>query len=321
MAPSENLDARDESPTAHTILVVEDEKDARESLALLLRLDGYTVFTSCSGEEALIVSEKVRPSVVLLDLVMPGRSGLDICEELSRPVSTAPSIIFLSGRGDHEIRARGLMNGAVDFVDKPYNYRELCARIQAVLRTRSRIEALSARADIDPLTGLYNRSALADKFAGLIDAAHRYGRELGCLIIDIDHFKAVNDQFGHGAGDDVQREISRRLRATCRLSDIIVRYGGDEFVVIAIETSRARARALAERVRARIANPVISVRTPSGLTSISITASIGVATLQAGLGADEMLQQADGALYRAKHGGRNRVELAGVGGAEAVGEF
>ncbi len=294
-----------DSSSAAKILVVDDEDGVRENLSRLLTFDGYRVYTASTGEEALRVSKEVAPDVVLLDFTMPGDSGLDVCTEMRRTAPDAPSIIFVSGAGNCDLRTKALDTGAVDFVDKPFDYPELRARIDSVLRTRSYIERLALRASTDPLTGLANRSTLAQRSVEMVHAARRYERDLSCLFIDIDNFKTVNDELDHGVGDAVIREVANRLRITCRESDTVARYGGDEFVVLAVEASHDDAQALAERIRTNLAAPP-----PPGTDMPSVTVSVGVATLGPDWSASDLFRQADAALQSAKRTGRDRVEVA-----------
>ena len=184
-------------------------------------------------------------------------------------------------------------------------------------RTQALQEALRVEASTDGLTGLLNRRQLDRRTAEAVRVARRHGRPLACLMVDLDHFKDVNDNFGHQVGDDALREVAQRLRLTCRRSDVIGRYGGEEFVVLLPETDAEGAMVMAERIRDAIAAPPFVTRHRGVEIEVALAASVGVACF--GEDARERLMlyaAADRALYAAKRGGRNQVAAAGVANAQ-----
>jgi diguanylate cyclase (GGDEF)-like protein len=245
--------------------------------------------------------------VIVLDVSMRGLDGYAVCRSLQERDASAPPVIFLTANAQTNARVQGLDSGAVDYVVKPFDAAELAARVRVALRTKARMESLAAAASTDGLTGLPNRGRLDERAAEAIAVAARYARSLACLMIDIDHFKLINDTYGHAAGDEVLRETARRLCSVCRSADFAGRYGGEEFTVLMPETDLDGAVAAGERIRVTLAaHPVRA----SG-TEISITASVGVAAWQVDMAAHEDLYgPADRALYRAKRLGRNRVIAA-----------
>jgi two-component system, cell cycle response regulator len=253
-----------------------------------------------------------RPDLILLDLEMPGIGGFELCQRLKCDPSTAlVPVVFLTGTSDVATKVRGFDLGAVDYITKPFDTAELRARVRAALRTKRYLDLLSVRAQIDGLTGLYNRAYFDQRLAEEVSAASRYGRRVSLLLVDLDHFKRVNDTFGHPFGDLVLQRTGETLQASLRTTDAACRYGGEEFAIVMTETSLQSASLAAERIRLRIAAMALA---PKGVP-YQVTASLGVAStdsLEPGphMTPAALLEAADDALYEAKFGGRNRVCLA-----------
>jgi diguanylate cyclase (GGDEF)-like protein len=175
-------------------------------------------------------------------------------------------------------------------------------------------DTLLSEAATDPLTGLFNRSHLWARASELVALARRHGRSLSCLLVDLDHFKRINDTYGHAAGDAVLQQAALRVRIVTRISDVAIRYGGEEFLLLLPETDLDGAVAMAERVREALSErsvDVLDALDGTGVVSLTVTASIGVAEWRPDMnGAAELIAAADAALYRAKQCGRNRVERA-----------
>ena len=201
------------------------------------------------------------------------------------------------------MRLKGLNIGAVDFVTKPFDAFELRARVNAALRTKHMQDLLIKHAKIDPLTGLRNRRALDERLAQEWSRLLRHGGRLSVIMADLDHFKRINDQFGHPAGDEVLRQVARLLAEGCRESDTHARYGGEEFVVVAPETTAQAAADFAERLRTSLCARPLEVHGKA----VEVTASFGVADNEGLKTPEELIQAADEALYRAKSAGRNCV--------------
>jgi len=306
------------------VLIVEDDTTTRRLIVGVLANSGFEVRDANNGEEGLKLAHTWLPDIMVTDILMPGMNGLELIRDLrnweeGRHIYIL--VITVLDAIDNLIEAFAL--GADDYVSKPINARILRARLQAGVRTvhlrQELIErniALSealhraeAMALTDALTGLPNRRHAIDRLTQECAAAERSDTSFCVLMMDIDHFKAVNDRFGHDAGDAVLVEVSRRLCDTARTSDVVCRFGGEEFMIIAINTDQAAAALLAERLRRSISQTPI--RLPQG-NEVTLTLSIGVAekrtiSCQA---VDTLIKAADDALYAAKRGGRNRVVLA-----------
>jgi two-component system cell cycle response regulator len=246
--------------------------------------------------------------LILLDIDMPGMSGFEVCKALKAdPELCMIPVLFLSGTGGPEYKVRGLDLGAIDFVTKPFDTFELRARVRAALRTKRLQDLLVERAHIDPLTGLPNRRALMERLYIEWARRRRHGGLLSFIMVDIDCFKQVNDEFGHVVGDQCLQEIARRIQHECRQPDLPARYGGDEFAIVVPDEPAEMACRLAERCRSEIESLELSARTEI----VKTTASFGVAGA-AGLPAPTaQIDAADHALYQAKQNGRNRVEALG----------
>ena len=319
------------SPAAVTILVVDDESKNRRLLELLLQAEGYTVVTAASGEEALAVIARQAPELILLDVMMPRMDGYNVARTLKAdPASADIPVIIVTALVDRAARQAGLEAGAEEFVSKPIDRHELRLRVRNMLRIRERSEVRrkesSAAQDVlarandalkeregrlieesltDALTGVGNRRKLELALATEISRAERQGGPLSAIMLDIDHFKRVNDEFGHAAGDKVLVRFGGLLRAQTRPTDIVARFGGEEFVVLMPHTLLASAAAKAEQIRRAIAaEPIAPLPNP-------VTSSFGVAELAPGERAESFLGRFDAALYRAKEGGRNRVVADG----------
>lgn len=277
------------------ILIVDDSAKIRKMLRRHLRKAGYEVSEARNGEMALEEIKKKLPDVVLLDVIMPDMTGFEVCQRLrSTPQSDLVYIIMVTGVTTHEHKVEGLDKGADDYVTKPFNIDELLARIRVGIRTVKK----KRDAVIDPLTKLYNRNFFDVHLGQEVSKVQRYQHPLSLIIGDIDHFKRINDTYGHLVGDIVLTEFGKILRMHCRQSDIPVRWGGEEFAILLPETGLKGGIVLAERIRQTIETyPFKDVG--------HITASFGVASLTGNR--QELIERADSALYKAKKSGRNKV--------------
>jgi two-component system cell cycle response regulator len=224
-------------------------------------------------------------------------------------------VLAMSSFDNKARKVEVLRNGANDFITKPVLAEELEARVSNLLkmhrmmrRLESQHEAMKTLAMHDPLTALCNRYHLEEVMPGLIADAHESARVLSLMVLDIDHFKQINDTLGHKAGDLVLEQFAQTLQGLCRSDDLVARIGGEEFVAVLPGVGLADAVSRAEKVRVRIMAHIHG--------GIQVTVSIGVAALAGGEGYDELFQRADDAMYRAKLAGRNCVEMAAWGGAE-----
>lgn len=307
-------------PVKATLLVVEDSPSQGEQLSHSLEKLGYEVNWVRSGMEALKAAREQTPDLIVLDLILEDMDGFAVCRWLKMHAETREvPVIMLTARGDLKDRVEGLHVGADDYLAKPFADEELEARIFAALRIKasqaelrrrnSQLESMlhhvEALAITDPLTGLFNRRRLADVLKREWALARRYGNHLACIMIDIDHFKQVNDSYGHDAGDAVLKAAARALEGSLREVDLAARYGGEEFAVLLPQTDREGALVLARRLHAAFRQLESAV----GNEKLRITASFGVATQQdvPEGEAEDLIRAADAALYSAKRGGRDRV--------------
>ncbi|MDP6634115.1 MAG: diguanylate cyclase [Phycisphaerae bacterium] len=289
------------------IVVIDDSPDALALAKARLARESVDILCANGGKAGLEVVNRETPDLILLDVDMPDISGFDVCRILKNDpdLHTIP-VIFLSGSGGPQDKVRGLDLGAVDFVTKPFDAFELRARVRAALRTKRLQDLLGLHAQLDPLTELYNRRAMTKRLEREWERLQRRGGTLSFAMADVDHFKQVNDNFGHSAGDRVLQQVAQTLIAQCRQVDLPVRYGGEEFAIIVPDETAESTRNLLERCRESIADTPIN----TGHDEIRITVSFGVADSTGRPSTDAIIEAADQALYRAKQGGRNRVELA-----------
>jgi diguanylate cyclase (GGDEF)-like protein len=309
-----------EPQTPGKILIVDDDADIRAFLRAVLESDGHTVLEAGTGVEALGTLELHRPSMVLLDVMMPNMDGFAVVHAMkTRPGQPFLPVILLTALDDPASRARGIAAGADEILSKPVHPFELRLRVRAMLRIHnlaSELHVANRRLQLlartDELTRVRNRRGLRSALIREFHRAERYGARLSLLAFDIDHFKAVNDSHGHATGDLVLKRVALALKNGLRQVDVVGRTGGEEFVVVAPETPGAVALRVADRLRAAVATQ--KVITPSGEV-IGVTMSCGVATLGEVPAAtpDELLAYADAALYRAKALGRDRSEMAQPG--------
>jgi diguanylate cyclase (GGDEF)-like protein len=252
----------------------------------------------------------VQPDLILSQFRLPGENGLGLVRHLKEDAGTRSiPVILYSDVATVEERVRAFDLGAVDFLSPPLTGAELVARVRAALRARHAMTLLERRAYRDGLTGLVNRGTLEDQLHREWNACRRHGTSLALVIVDLDHFKAINDTYGHAVGDEVLRRTARVLVHSVRNSDLVARYGGEEFVVVAPDCPLEAALTLAMRFRAGLAE--LTSFGPGA--SLAVTASVGIAGVEAGSGSTlpddpaELLRQADQALYRAKRSGRDAI--------------
>jgi len=246
-----------------------------------------------------------QPNLILAHMRLPTYGGMELVRRMKEDCSTRSiPVILYSDIATAEERIKALDLGAADLLTKPLVCAELIARVRAALKARHTLSMLEQQAYLDSLTGLANRGVLEDQLRRQWDACRRRDTPLAVMIVDLDHFKAINDMFGHAAGDEVLRQTARTLAQSVRSSDLVARYGGEEFVVVAPDCPLAAAVTLAQRFRADLAQ-----QTVFGYgTDIMVTASVGIATADWTKGSPtELCRQADQALYQAKRSGRNAI--------------
>jgi diguanylate cyclase (GGDEF)-like protein len=297
-----------------TILIAEDDPIFRRLLQNRLHNWGYRVISVRDGAEAwTVLSQSNTPDLLILDWMMPGIDGLELCRRIrERQHDSYQYILLVTGKdGKHDI-VKGLEAGADDYLTKPFDLGELRARV----RTGERIlslqreliqarEILRFQATHDHLTGLWSRGATMDLLSNELQRALRSHTPTGILMVDLDHFKHINDTHGHLTGDKVLKETAQRINRAVRAYDFVGRYGGEEFLAVLSNCASDELGAVAERVRLAVAEtPIVTTS-----ASVHVTVSIGGIVTLGGTCDLELIATADRSLYEAKRSGRNRIEI------------
>jgi diguanylate cyclase len=293
------------------LLVEDDEDDYVLTSSLLSEIESQKVELewAASYHDALLALRKRRHDVCLVDYYLGERTGLELLREAAEVSSSAPMIMLTSHSG-YDVDAEAMRAGAAGYLVKNQINRQTLERSIRYAVEHSRLVVnLRKLASHDELTGLYNRRAMDDLLKEETDRHQRYGRPAALVMLDVDHFKSINDSYGHLVGDDVLRWLAQLLRDTIRTADIPARYGGEELAIILPEVNSRQALGMAERVRGRVAAcPFTSRGRDGSAIQIPITVSLGVASLpDDALSAAALIAAADRGLYAAKHGGRNRA--------------
>lgn len=317
---------------APQILVIDDELEHLNAICDVLQGGPFSVFRTSRPERAFDIALENLPDLIVTDWDMPGLSGIELIRRLKGHEATRdiPVIMCTGKMTSSENLETALAAGAVDYVRKPVEPIELRARTRSMLQLSASYRQIKANelelarqntllvqqkhdlhiASItDHLTGIYNRAFLTDHLDREFANSRRHGHPFSCLLIDIDHFKAVNDQHGHLVGDLVIRHTAQVLASSIRKGDLLARFGGEEFVVLLTNTAARDGAVMAENLRAAVER---AVHRHGGLT-LRVTVSVGVAdTLyDEAMSETELLGYADDALYAAKRRGRNRVAIYG----------
>jgi diguanylate cyclase (GGDEF)-like protein len=315
---------------ANLLLIDDSQAQGGQIKAALERL-GYAVTHASSGAEGLRLARETMPDLVLLDVVMPDLDGFTVCRWLKMNATTKQiPVIMLTVRSAVADRVEGLHLGADDYLAKPFQDEELEARIFAALRVKNahselrernvQLEAMlhqvEALAITDPLTGLFNRRRFGDVLKREFAVTKRYRNTLSCLLLDLDHFKRINDRFGHDAGDQVLKEVARRVAESLREVDLAARFGGEEFAILLPHTSKKDAAVVAARLLTKVRRQEFKF----GSDLVRVTVSIGCAgnsdvTTDS---AEDLVKCADVALYEAKAAGRDRFVLFNAGAMRSV---
>ena len=298
------------------VLIADDDRISRMGLQGALEDWGYEVVAVADGAaawQALQLADS--PALALVDWVMPGLDGIDVVRKVRTELhSRYIYLIMITSKSASVVPAMDA--GADDFIAKPFDLEELKVRVRAGQRIVALQRELERRALHDELTGVLNRGAISRALDLELKRRSRTHAPAAVVMVDVDHFKQVNDTHGHGTGDDVLREVARRMAAALRPYDALGRFGGEEFLVVLPHCSPDSAFEVAERVRAAVAATPAAVSATG--SSVAVTVSLGVASIerQSPETGHSLMSRADAALYQAKRTGRNRVVMAG--GHDAV---
>jgi two-component system, cell cycle response regulator len=292
------------------VLVIDDSPDVHRLLKARLRQEAVDLLHAENGPAGIKLATETSPVVILLDLDMPEMDGFEVLRALKdNPKTLEVPVIILSGLQSPQEKVTAFDLGAVDYITKPFDLTELRVRVRSALRMYRLLQMLSQRAQIDGLTGLWNRAYFQTRWSEEVSRSSRHNRPLSVAMFDADHFKSINDTYGHPAGDSVLQGIGKVLQREARTSDICARYGGEEFVVIMPDTAPNDAKVFCERVRTAI-EAVAWPRHPER----KVTCSIGIAGAAESvlLTPEQWIELADRNLYAAKKGGRNQSVLTDV---------
>jgi len=297
------------------VLIAEDDMTSRIVLESMLKKWGFIPVAACDGKEAWEVMQgEDAPGLAVLDWQMPEMNGIEVCRKLRQlDTPNPPYLIVLTSKDEKKDIVKALDSGANDFISKPYDNEELRARINVgkrMVQLQSALSdayrALEHEAMHDPLTNVFNRGAIIKLLEKEIARANREKTDLCIGLCDLDHFKKVNDTYGHPIGDEVLIAFTRFAKEELRLNDHIGRYGGEEFLIVASGSGEVKQNPLIERICENVrSNKIVTEK-----ADVSITVSIGVARYSGVGDSDDLLTAADTALYHAKETGRDRVVYA-----------
>jgi two-component system cell cycle response regulator len=308
---------KDDTEAEERILIAEDDPVSRRVLQALLTKWGYDVVVATDGLEALrILESRESPRIAVLDWMMPGMEGVQVCQRLREDTSRAyVYLLLLTARSQRDDLVRGLESGADDYLTKPFDAQELRARLHVgkrILELQDNLitarEKLLFQATHDALTGISNRGVSLDALRRERSRQTRDSGSFAIILLDIDHFKYVNDNHGHPAGDVVLTEAAQRIKSCIRPYDTLGRYGGEEFLIVLPTADALGAMCVAERIRDAVG--AAPMATNAGEITITVSLGVAVSLGKNSFDAESLLRLADAALYRAKALGRNRVELA-----------
>jgi len=286
-----------------TILMIDDTISNLDMVSDFL-ID-YDVITSLSGQDAIEILNEEEIDLILLDIMMPDMNGYEVCTQLkNNPRTKDIPIIFLTSKSDEDSIEKAYEIGGIDYVTKPFKPKELLAKVKRELYLQELQQELKLLASTDPMTKLYNRRYFTKMSQHTLNLAKREKQDLSIIMLDIDKFKNINDTYGHQVGDDVIIALANKLIQHQRTSDIVCRYGGEEFVILLPNTSQENAKTLGEKIRVAIES--------SSVANLKYTISLGVSSVDIENDTDieSALKRADDALYEAKESGRNTIKVS-----------
>jgi len=303
---------------ASHVLIVDDTPANVDILKVILSREGYNVSMAPNGEVALKVIPRSMPDLILMDVMMPGLNGFEVCEKLKADEATKEiPVIFVTAKAETDDIVKAFDVGGVDYITKPYQYREVLSRIKTHLQNQSLLKCnvllveqlqkanieLDKSSRTDSLTGLSNRRDANEKIEKELIRFARNKKDFSLVLGDIDHFKKTNDTYGHEAGDCILTKVSRLMVDAVRAQDLVSRWGGEEFLIVLPETELAGGATLAENIRQKIEAEEFVYKEQK----INVSMSFGVCSSAPELSMDELVKKADDNLYRAKEAGRNKV--------------
>lgn len=309
-----------ESSTLARVLVIEDRPFESEKFVETLKRDDDMVMAVRTGEQGIALGQQNDFDIITVSLSLAGEDGLRLCSQLrSNERTRSVPILMVGEETDMKRIAQGLEIGAHDYILRPVDRNELLARVRTQIRRkryqdrlRSNYEMSLSLALTDSLTGLFNRRYLMVHLEKLLRKNAESKKQLCVLTLDLDHFKKINDTYGHGAGDEVLKTFAERMTQRLRSFDLVARLGGEEFVVILPDISRDMAIQVAERLRKGVADIPFKISVPPG--EIKVTVSVGAALIDGeDISVEEALKRSDDELYKSKETGRNRCTFAGIG--------
>jgi diguanylate cyclase (GGDEF)-like protein len=291
------------------VLIVDDVPKNLQVLGTILSKENYRIAAANNGEQAIAIANDALPDLILLDIMMPGLNGYETCTKLKSISKTKEiPVVFLTAKIETEDVTKGFKAGAVDYVTKPFNSFELLARVKTHVELKTSRDLLKEQNELlqklsitDRMTGLYNHQYIIDSLSKRIAESKRYKQPLSVAMIDIDFFKKINDGHGHAFGDHVLIKISSIIEDIIRKTDMVGRYGGEEFLIIFTYTDLKNALKVTERIRESIE------KQKWDKPKLKITVSGGIDQLK-DEDASEIIIKTDNLLYKAKENGRNRIE-------------
>jgi len=305
------IDATQLSDSTPQVLVIDDSEDVHRLLRVRLRQEGIELVCRRDGTSGLEAARQLMPSVVLLDLNMPEMNGFEVLRTLKDdPATMNVPVIVVSGLNKPQDKVMAFDLGAMDYICKPFDLTELRTRVRSAIRLSELLHMLAQRAHIDGLTGLFNRAHFDSRWPDELAGCVRHHRPISLAMFDCDHFKSINDTYGHPAGDTVLRGVAQVIRRECRQEDIPCRFGGEEFCLVMPDTTPSDAHAVCERVR----TTVQTVKWPKH-PERTVTLSIGMigAEIVRAVDPKRWLERADEHLYTAKSSGRNLTVWSDLG--------
>ncbi len=289
----------------HTVMLVDDSMVFRKQMKKMLEHLFFKVIACAHGEEALnLLNERDDIRIIITDYVMPVMDGLELTKEIRKRFKKDQlSILAISGNSDEDISAMFLKKGATDFIKKPFSKEEFSCRVNNTIEALENIDSITNSANRDFLTGLYNRRYFFNAMEPYFRKAQEEDLKFTVAMVDIDHFKKVNDTYGHDVGESAIVHLSEILRSSTSANDLVARFGGEEFCIVLKDVTREQSETILEKIRLRVEESSVSVDSEQ---TLSFTISIGfTCNLEEGL--DEMVNQSDMMLYNAKNEGRNRI--------------